>query len=188
MIYKFLLLSDESENFSLEVKIDPESTFLQLNDTIIDALKYSKDQLTSFFICEDNWEKKTEITLIEMDSSSDEDVWTMENTKINEFVEDEHQRLLFVYDMMGDRSFFMELREIIPNKDLEEAVCTKSRGDAPVQIMPLDEFDNKLNASSSDLDADFYGDSEYNLDELDQEGFEGLSDGIMDNPYDDDRY
>ena len=35
---------------------------------------------------------------------------------------------------------------------------------------------------------DFYGDSEYDIDELDREGFEGLGDGPMDNPYDDDRY
>ena len=133
MVYRFLLLSDEVDDFKREIQIDSEATFLDLQNVILDSVGYTKDHMT-------------------------------------------------------ERAFFMELREIIPNKDLEEPVCTKSRGDAPVQIMPLDEFDNKLNASSSDLDADFYGDSEYNLDELDQEGFEGLSDGIMDNPYDDDRY
>ena len=174
MIYKFLLLSDESENFSLEVKIDPESTFLQLNDTIIDALKYSKDQLTSFFICEDNWEKKTEITLIEMDSSSDEDVWTMENTKINEFVEDEHQRLLFVDDMMGDRSFFMELRKIEFGSNLETPT-TKLKGTPPKQILSVEELDKKYSeVPSIDLDDDFGMESGYNVDELDEEGFSDL--------------
>ena len=53
--------------------------------------------------------------------------------------------------------------------------------------MPIDEFDNKMNAST-DVGEDFYGDSEYDMDELDRNGFEGLDDSIMDNPYDDDRY
>ena len=182
------LLSDEVDDFKREIQIDSEATFLDLQNVILDSVGYTKDQMTSFFICEDDWSKKTEITLVDMDTSSDVDSYIMESTHLDELLQDEHQKLMFVFDYMTERAFFMELREIIPNKDLEEPVCTKSRGDAPVQIMPLDEFDNKLNASSSDLDADFYGDSEYNLDELDQEGFEGLSDGIMDNPYDDDRY
>lgn len=174
MIYKFLLLSDEAENFSLEVRIDPESTFLQLNNTIIDALKYSKDQLTSFFICEDNWEKKTEITLIEMDTSSDEDVWTMENTRINEFVEDEHQRLLFVYDLMGDRSFFMELRKIEFGSNLD-APTTKLKGTPPKQILSVEELDKKFSEIPAlDLDDDFGMETGYNADELDEEGFSDL--------------
>lgn len=174
MIYKFLLLSDEVENFSLEVKIDPESTFLQLNDTIIDALNYSKDQLTSFFICEDNWEKKTEITLIEMDTSSEEDVWTMENTRINEFVEDEHQRLLFVYDLMGDRSFFMELRKIEFGSSIDKPT-TKLKGTPPKQILSVEELDKKFSETPVlDLDDEFGMDTGYNADELDEEGFSDL--------------
>ena len=82
MIYKFLLLSDEVETFSREICIDSEATFLELNDAILESVNYTKDQLTSFFICEENWEKKEEITLIEMDSSSDEDVWLMEDTRL----------------------------------------------------------------------------------------------------------
>ena len=95
--------------------------------------------------------------------------------------------LLFVFDNMTERAFFMELREIIPGQDLKEAVCTKSVGNAPAQLISFDEFESK-NSGSSDLGEDFYGDSEYDIDELDREGFEGLGDGPMDNPYDDDRY
>ena len=35
---------------------------------------------------------------------------------------------------------------------------------------------------------DFYGDSEYDMDELDKSGFDGLGEGPMDNPYDDERF
>ena len=73
MVYKFLILSDEVDHFAREIEIDSEATFLELNDAILESVGYTKDQLTSFFICENNWEKKTEVTLMDMETDFDED-------------------------------------------------------------------------------------------------------------------
>ena len=186
MVFRFLILSDEVDNFKREIQIDSEATFLDLYNAIKDSVGYTKDQISSFFICEDDWSKNTEITLVEMDTTSEVDNYIMEDTHLEELLEDEHQKLLFVFDYMTERAFFMELREIITGKDLDKAVCTKSIGEPPVQLMSFDEIDTK--ASSMDIGEDFYGDSEYDMDELDKEGFEGFGDSMMDNPYDDDRY
>ena len=37
MIYKFLVGSEEAENFKLEISIDAEDTFMRLRNTILDA-------------------------------------------------------------------------------------------------------------------------------------------------------
>ena len=71
MIYKFILLSDEVDNFMREIQIDSEATFMELHDAILDSVKYGKDQITSFFVCNEDWEKEQEITQIEMDTSSE---------------------------------------------------------------------------------------------------------------------
>lgn len=186
MLFRFLILSDEADDFKREIKIDAEATFLDLHNAILDAVGYTKDQMCSFFICEDDWSKKTEITLVEMDTSSEVDNYIMEDTRLEELLEDEHQKLLFVFDYMTERAFFMELREIVPGQDLAQPICSKSVGTPPVQLISLDEFETKT--GSTEIGEDFYGDSEYDLDELDKEGFEGLSEGPMDNPYDDERY
>lgn len=186
MIFRFLLLSDEVDDFKREIKIDSEATFLDLHNAILDSVGYTKDQMCSFFICEDDWTKKTEITLVEMDTSSEVDNYIMEDTRLEELLEDEHQKIMFVFDYMTERAFFMELREIVPGQDLEEPICTKSRGEAPAQTMSFEDFEAKN--VTTEIGEDFYGDSEYDLDELDKDGFEGLGDGMMDNPYDDDRY
>lgn len=186
MVFRFLLLSDEVDDFKREIKIDSEASFLDLHNIILDSVGYTKDQMCSFFICEDDWSKKTEITLVEMDTSSDVDNYIMEETRLDELLEDEHQKLMFVFDYMTERAFFMELREVIPGVDLSEPVCSKSVGLPPAQLISFDDFEAKN--ATSDLGEDFYGDSEYDLDELDKDGFEGLGDGPMDNPYDDDRY
>lgn len=186
MLFRFLILSDEVDDFKREIKIDSEATFLELHDAILDSVNYTKDQMTSFFICDEDWSKRTEITRVEMDTSSEEDNYVMADTHLDELLEDEHQKLLFVFDYMTERAFFMELREIIPGEDLDQPVCSKSKGLPPAQMISFDEFEAKT--ANSEIGEDFYGDSEYDPDELDREGFEGLSESPFDNPYDDDRY
>ena len=53
MLFRFLILSDEADDFKREIKIDSESTFLDLQNAILDSVGYTKDQMTSFFICDD---------------------------------------------------------------------------------------------------------------------------------------
>ncbi len=186
MLFRFLILSDEVDDFKREIKIDSEATFLDLHNAISDSVNYAKDQMASFFICDDDWEKKTEITLIEMDTSSEEDNYLMEDTRLEDLLEDEYQKLLYVFDYLTERAFFMELREIIPGKHLKSAVCSRSEGLPPSQTIDFNDVDIKT--TNTDLGEDFYGDSDYDIDELDKEGFEGLGDEPIDNPYDDERY
>ena len=130
MIYKFRIVSDEVDNFRREICIDSDATFLDLHDAILDSVGFTKDQMTSFFICDDDWEKKTEITLVDMGKDSDEDTWIMSSTRLSDLIEDEGQRLVFVFDYMTDRMFFMELKEIEPGKDLDAPICTR-KGKSP---------------------------------------------------------
>lgn len=168
MIFKFTVLSDEADDFVREINIDSEATFLELHQAILDSVKYDSQQLTSFFICSDDWEKGQEVTLIEMDSSSEYDNLVMENTKLEELISDEKQKLLFVFDMLQDRAFFIELTEIIPGKTVDKAICTLSEGNAPVQLIAEDAI---LAAPKVSIDENFYGDEDFDIDELDEEGF-----------------
>lgn len=181
MIYKFLIVSDEVDDFKRVIKIDSDATFKELNDAILDSVGYTHDQMTSFFICEDDWEKHTEVTLVDMGRDSDEDIWLMEKTRLSDLVEDEGQRLMYVFDYLTDRAFFMELRETIFGEELGAAVCTKSVGDAPAQMVDFEEVEKKFaqQAAVEDLDADFYGTDDYDISELDEDSF-GSYDPTMD--------
>ncbi|MEG0950161.1 MAG: hypothetical protein RR212_12270 [Bacteroidales bacterium] len=172
MVYKFLILSDEVDNFAREISIDSEATFLDLQNAILDSVNFSKDQMTSFFLCDDDWEKKTEITLIEMDSSPEYDSWVMEDTRLSELLEEEKQKLLFVFDYITDRSFFMELRSIEPGKNIDAPVCSRSTGTPPPQLESFDDIATaNATANTADFAADLYGDEEFDPSELDEEGF-----------------
>lgn len=168
MVYKFTILSDEVDNFVRVINIDSEAKFIDLHNAILESVSYEKNLMTSFFICDDNWEKGQEVTLVEMESSSEYDNLVMEDTTLEELLVDENQKLLYVFDMMSDRVFFIELTEIIPRKNLVKPVCISSEGDAPVQIMA----DEGITVTpKANLDENFYGDEDYEPDELDEEGF-----------------
>lgn len=179
MVYKFKLVSDEVSNFSREIEIDANSSFLQLRNAILDSVNYTKDDMDSFFLCDDEWQREVEITLEDMGSASDQDIWIMEDTPLNELIEDEGQKLVFVFDYMTERSFFMEMKEAVPGRHLSDPICTVKRGKAPAQIVDMEEFEQKIDQNTvkpiDDIGIeDFYGDTEFNEDEIGS-GFDDLS-------------
>ena len=103
MIYRFTFISDEVDDFKREIQIDSEAKFYDLHMAICKACGYDSKQLASFFTCNDEWEKETEITLEEMDTNSEDDIWLMSKTRLSELVEEEKQKLIYVFDYMTDR-------------------------------------------------------------------------------------
>ena len=186
MVYRFLILSDEVANFKREIQISSEATFHDLHLAILDATQYTPGEMTSFFICDDDWSKRTEITLVDMGAASDADIYLMETTMLEELLTDEQQRLLYVFDYMTDRMFFMELSEIITGKTLDKPQCSLSIGHPPVQTMSIEEMDKKVDHYA--LGDDFYGDSDFNDDELDSLDGGDYDRESIDNIFDDERY
>ncbi|MDR0895397.1 MAG: plasmid pRiA4b ORF-3 family protein [Prevotellaceae bacterium] len=170
MIYKFTLISDEVDNFVREIQINPEATFFDFHETILKSVGYTDDQMTSFFICDDDWEKEKEVTLEEMDTNPEMDSWVMRDTLISELVEDEKQKLLYVFDYMTERCFFIELTEIITGKEMAGARCTRKEGTPPKQTVDFEEL--AAASGSLDLDENFYGDQDFDLDDFDLDGFD----------------
>lgn len=190
MVYKFRLLSDESDLFCREIMIDSEAYFLDLHNSILESVDYEKNMITSFFMCNEKWEKELEVTLIEMESSPEVDSWVMSGTRLSEMLDEEGQRLIYVFDNLTERAFYMELIEILPTKRLSKPECVFSRGKAPKQNMGFehnkkDKGSAKAVASEDDSLEDFYGESDFDPEELDPEGFGDLE-GFGDNlPLDD---
>lgn len=172
MIFRFLLLSDEVDDFKREIKIDADATFDDLQKVIISSVGFKEGEIASFFICSDDWEKEVEITAMEMDTSSDVDSYVMSETVLGDLLEDERQKLMYVFDFLTERALFMELREIIPGQNQKEPVCSVSKGEPPVQFLDFNQSENK--SISYETGENFYGDEDFSIDELDADGFDGL--------------
>ncbi len=177
MIFNFRLVSDEVDHFKREIQIDADATFLDLKNAICDSVGYDKNEMCSFFLCDSGWEKEKEITLEDMGTDPDQDSYIMEDCVLRDFIDDEGQRLIFVFDYLTDRSFFIEVKKVITGKDLKDPVCSMSVGHAPAQHVDMDRFEKDLDAmaaakaSSIDDFDDEFEETGYNIDELDPDGF-----------------
>ena len=171
MIYKFVIVSDDADNFKLQIVIDSTATFMQLRNIILDSIGYSKEQMDSFYICDEDWSKEKEVTCIDMDTDSDEDIWIMDDTQLDELIEEEGQRMKFVFDYMTERFFKVKLKEVIPGKNLHDPLCERKVGNPPAENVDISDFitipkiPDATNIEPIDK-SEFYGDEEYDEDEI----------------------
>ena len=175
MIYHFVVLSDEVDNFRREIDIDAEATFQELNDLLLKTCAYKKDLMTSFFVCDEFWEKKKEITAVDMhDDPEKEPAPLMDHTHLSDIISEKDAKnklnLLFEFDIMCERYLYMQLKEVRDHEHLLQPVITLEKGKAPKQ-------EGDIDAMFKDLDtSDMYGDDSFNDDELDLDGYQDLED------------
>ncbi len=193
MLYRIKFISDEVDGFVREIKIDSDANFLDLCKVVLKSCGYPDDQMTEFFVCDEEWERHEQITREDMGSDDvDQDVYLMEDTPLSDFIEDTGQHFEFVFDPFAERSFFLDVKELIPGEHLSEPEIIRSKGDAPQQLQDFDDpfadamLTKSMKGGAAVGGGDEYGDDLYGIgddlfndDELDLEGFE-ISDG---NPY-----
>lgn len=179
MILTIKFICDEAEGFSRTLRIDAERTFLDLNRAILSACGYGDDQLTSFYICDDDWQRHAQITRQDMGSGNpDEDLYTMETTRLSDFIEDEGQKLEYVFDPFSERTFFLQVKRCEPSGSLAEAEVTAAHGAAPRQIADLD-FSLPAAAAVTADDEEIFGGEDIDLEDIDLEGFEFGEEGAF---------
>lgn len=145
-LYRFRLLHEEQEEFLRDYDILASQTFFDFHKLIMETVELKGNELASFFICDKNWRKKKEITLLDMqaneDNSSSGDeyddekpasskmpTFEMGKIKIKDMIDDPHQRLLYEYDFLNSKIFFLELMKIIEaDKSETYPKCIKSVG------------------------------------------------------------
>lgn len=183
MLYRIKLISQEAEGFLREYKIDSEATFLALNDLILRSCGYA-DDMTSFFLCDEEWERQQQVTREDMgEGMYDAEAYVMADTLLSDLIEGEGQKMEYIFDPFSERSFYLKVAEEILGENLNEPEVLREKGDAPQQFeeMNTDDLVNTLKAAkdqaSQDDDDEAYdpygiGGDTYNDDEFDAEAYE----------------
>lgn len=186
-VYKFRLLFDDVEDFVRDYEILSKQTFLDFHRCILDSIQgLGSEELASFHICDRKWNKRNEITLMDMsiDQEDDEEELrdeeegevqppiTMAEARISDFIDDPHQRIIYEHDFMNIRTFYIELLKSYEAKpDKKYPVCIYSSAELP-QKHVLQVNDNELlqEGDVSDFTKDEEDDGVY-YDESELEGF-----------------
>jgi cell division protein FtsI/penicillin-binding protein 2 len=85
---------------------------------LIKNLDLKKDELASFFLVDDFWNRMVEITLIDMavetkpddeEGEAEPEIYLMDEVKIERFVKEIGQQLIYEYDFLQLHAFHLEL-------------------------------------------------------------------------------
>ena len=180
--YKFRLFFDEVEDFVRDFELLADQSFLDFHDAIIRNISgLSGEELASFYVCDSKWNKLREITLIDMDDRGEDGdssllpKITMEEAILSNLIDDPHQRLIYEYDFLNLKTFFIELlKSSKSDSKYTYPRCTASVGELPKQVnlFQKDAFD------FSDLKEDVYDEDEDTEDFYDEEDLQRLSNDI----------
>ena len=112
----------------------------------------------------------------------------MADVELGDCLEDEGQRLQYIFDPDGRRGLLLEVTRIAYGKHIDQPTCRRSHGEAPplvlqreeVHVPTTEEILAQLNAAAlADEDDDIEPTDEelFELEELDPEGFDFTEEG-----------
>ena len=108
MVFRFRMLSDENDNFVRDYEATSDTTLLDFHNFILASLEYEAC-MASFFTADGRWEKLREFTLMDMDDNAQTGATTMEGVTLGQIIRNKRDRLIYLFDLFGDRAYYLEL-------------------------------------------------------------------------------
>lgn len=147
LIYLFRITSEEHEDFLREIEIQPKQTFLDFHAIIYESAELLHCDRASFFMTDKKYKKDKEITLKaykrqvrKYDEDLDQVVTEavalplMKNAKLNQYIEDPHQKMIYEFVGKEHHSFFIDLFKILRSDGIPSYPrCIKRTGELPKQ-------------------------------------------------------
>ncbi len=156
ILFKFRMLSDENDHFVRDYEVPSEMTLLELHDFIIESLEY-EPCIASFYTADSKWERLAEFTVEDMGlnplDESEIPTLPMDGVKLSEILTHLHDRLIYLFDLFGNRAYYMEL---------VEASEVKNGGNYPresfAHATPPDQYDPNENVEDASIFEEMMGD------------------------------
>jgi len=193
-IYKFRVILDTNEDVFRDIEIGTESTFEEFHEAILHAFDFKGEEMASFYMSDEDWEKGQEITLLEMGADmgikmDDQEsiAFVMKEVKLKDLVKLPSEKILYVFDFMRMWCFYIELmshKKAAPSTLYPRVGLVY--GDAPAQdSKEADLFDfepaggkgkkEKYKTGDPEIDA-YLDDDDDDDDDYEDSGFENLDD------------
>jgi len=158
------MLSDENDNFVRDYEVMYDMTLAEFHEFLRESLGY-EEGMVSFFTADDRWERQREYTLMDMGET---DAQPMDSVVLGQLMHRLRDRLIYVFDMFGNRAYYLELTEAHEaDKDMVYPRVLFEHGTAPDQYDPeASEGDDRsiFEEMMGEFD-DFEGDDSYDDDQ-----------------------
>ncbi len=164
MILRLRMLSDENDNFVRDFEVSHEMNLLELHSFILASIEYD-DCMASFYTADDQWQPLQEFSLMDLGDEQFEGApMAMDKVTLAELVVSECNRLIYQFDMIADRAFYLEVVSATqPNPELEYPRVSFENARVPDQYDPdaVPADDGSIFDEMMDEFGEFDGDDSY---------------------------
>ena len=108
MVFKFRMLSDENDRFVRDYEVMYDMSLIEFEEFIREDLEYDP-AMTSFFTADNRWNKLREFTIEDMGDMGEEAPVPMASVVLGQLMHHNRDRLIYQFDMFGDRAYYLEL-------------------------------------------------------------------------------
>jgi hypothetical protein len=176
-IVRFRVALDSEEVVFRDIDIALDEKFELLHHTVVEAFGMEEGQMSSFYESNEQWDKGLEIPLVDM-GTADEPMANMSELGFKERNIEVGYRLLYVFDFLNLKIFYLEAIDMLEAEDGVDYPCITVRvGDNPVfknsiavdltdeaLLQGVEEFDP--HSHEDDFD-DGFDEGHENIDDLD---------------------
>ncbi|MDG2483912.1 MAG: hypothetical protein P8M51_02880 [Flavobacteriaceae bacterium] len=164
MIYRFRAILDHEnkEDIFRDIEIRKTDTFEDLHNVLTQSFGFDGSEMASFYVSNDDWHQGQEIALFDM--GQNEGIRMMNETVIEDLLDEDNTKLIYIYDFLNMWTFLVELGEIVEEAQGTDYpnllfVCGQVPSEAPEKQFEADQ-------SNEDLDGYRFDDyDELNFDE-----------------------
>ena len=111
MIYRFrvILDNDTEDDIFRDIEINKKATLVEFHKSIITSFGFNNNEIASFYLSDNQWNQGEEISLF---SFEDQDNKLMSDILINDVINNQNNKLIYVYDFLNMWTFLIELIEV----------------------------------------------------------------------------
>jgi hypothetical protein len=138
-VYRFKVIIEDYEDLFREIEIKASQSFEDFHFAILKAFSFDLKHSASFFYSDDLWHMEDEIAFKDIPYSLIGNATPMIATKLSQFIDDPHQRFIYVYRSEEDSwAFLVELMAIqgLPGGEVVLPRVVRSEGEPPKQYNP----------------------------------------------------
>jgi hypothetical protein len=153
MIYRLRVILDTVEDIYRDIEIQASSTLEDFHNVITQSFGFEGQEMASFYVSNDAWEKGQEIALFDMSEKPGEK-HVMSETILGDTLWEKQTKLVYVYDFLYMWTFMVELAEIVePEPGMQYPTLMFAQGE-----IPLEALEPEINSSDEDEFGDDYDD------------------------------
>jgi hypothetical protein len=172
---KIRVVADTEEDIFIDLVATRSSNLLSIHNLLVKTFELDSNEIASFYLSNNNWDKGDEITLFNMSLEEEKDndgsiQKSMENTSLENLFSDGISKLLYLHDFLNMNIFYVELlneETLNSNESLQvthqlgKYAAKKFDDDSnfeeidPVKDI-LDEYDEDNFGDFEELDEDLY--------------------------------